>query len=679
MKKVFLSIGLAVIPFVFLFFGLNFNRAMYGGDPEYAYLLNGILINKGQYVGHIDNPGTTVQIYSAIVLRIKHLINGTKGSDLEKDVLIKPNEYLESERNILIVFNALFLFVMGIFMFYLSGNFIFALVLELTPFLSADLLNHAWTKSSPEPMLLLAVSFMIVSLLYYFFTDPIKNKKITIIFGMIAGFGLATKATFLPLVVIPLIVLPIKKQKIIYLLWTIPSFIFFTIPAIPIYPQMFGWFYKLLIHKGTYGHGGVGLVDFGQYFHDLLSIAKNNIHLIISICIYLIIIIYNMIKNKLKSSLHSMKSLRFLFAVGSSLFLGVLMVAKHYHTNHYLLPVNAIIGLFLIFVTIYITEVFNFKNLKKILPFFVLLLFTLGSISRVPILKYADWGYDITNVEYNKINARLDNEFKEYTKFYFYPVALNPYSALRWGNIYSRQKVLSDLEQLYPEGLFYNHDKGKFEFWEHELRPEEILKKYGTKLLINGMPLSQTEKDNIAINGIALDTLYKGRVQAIYKIDVDASPYFLGGEKPLYDITFDLDNVSTDGKNIITKDKSVDGAWLRTTEISHSGKYSLKLKPNDEYAFDYKLPYVSKKQKYKLSVYALGNLNKSYLVAASIFPNLFYITSGDGLKFTPGKWNLMTLEFIVPENIDANGIKVYFWKNNKNTIYLDDFELKKIE
>lgn len=53
-------------------------------------------------------------------------------------------------------------------------------------------------------------------------------------------------------------------------------------------------------------------------------------------------------------------------------------------------------------------------------------------------LKAANEGYIHSNQDYDKMSQLLDNEFKGYTRTYYYPTSINPYSALRWGNVYSR-------------------------------------------------------------------------------------------------------------------------------------------------------------------------------------------------------------------------------------------------
>ena len=103
-----------IFPAVFLFFALPFNRTHFGNDPEYAYLMNGINIGMFKPVGHTDNPGTTVQIYSAVVLRCAYLAQPEKNEGFQKYMLRNADRYIELERKGLILLNGLTMLLLGI-------------------------------------------------------------------------------------------------------------------------------------------------------------------------------------------------------------------------------------------------------------------------------------------------------------------------------------------------------------------------------------------------------------------------------------------------------------------------------------------------------------------------------------------------------------------------------------
>ena len=203
---------LVIVPLLFLVFGFKFDRTKYGTDPESAYLLNGLNISMGKSVGHYDNPGTTVQMYSAVVLRITHFLRFT-GTDIQKDVLLHSEYYIEVLRYSLIVLNTLVLFFLGFFALSMFGNIWLALLLQICPFLSATLIEEMYTKVAPEPFLFATVALLAILLFKYYTSDDRHKKSFVILFALLSGFGLATKMTFLPFLIIPFIILEGWRRK----------------------------------------------------------------------------------------------------------------------------------------------------------------------------------------------------------------------------------------------------------------------------------------------------------------------------------------------------------------------------------------------------------------------------------------------------------------------------------
>lgn len=174
MKKVLLKVGLFILPMVFLIVGLNFNRTWFSGDPEYAYLLNGINIATFHSVGHTDNPGTPAQMYNAVVLRIAHFLKFSEKNDLETDVILNPDSYVELERKVSIVLNSVMLLLLGFTSLLILRNFWFSLILQATPFISSNLLEIAFTKVSPEPILIFTTMILLL-VIFKYYTDYDKE------------------------------------------------------------------------------------------------------------------------------------------------------------------------------------------------------------------------------------------------------------------------------------------------------------------------------------------------------------------------------------------------------------------------------------------------------------------------------------------------------------------------
>ncbi|HOW30666.1 MAG TPA: hypothetical protein PLP88_03805 [Bacteroidales bacterium] len=677
MKKNPVTLALIILPAIFLVFGLTFHRTWFSGDPEYAYLLNGINIANLKSVGHTDNPGTPVQVYSAVVLRCAHFLDFSEKAELQKAVLANPDSYVELERKISIIINAIMMLILGIVSFLFLKNIWFSLILQATPFLSSNLIEHAFTKVSPEPVLIFTVAVFIIAMLAYYRSKDRNNRRYPWIFAAIAGFGLATKATFLPLVIIPFILLEGWKRKFTYLLAIIPAFVIFTAPAIPEYPHMAKWFLGLSTHTGTYGQGNAGIIDPLKYIADLGAIIVNNAALAILLFCGILVVFFSFLHGEFRKKIEEHIELKFIIAILVAQLLGILMVAKHYHANHYLIPEISLIGILVVFSLLYFKEIFRDRNARwaKSVPGVVFGVLLAGSLLNIPYLQAADHGYVITNEEYSAVMQRIDKEYPGYLKTYYYPVSINPFSALRWGSVYSRQYNLPALLSLYPKGIFYDTRINAFQLWEGEIPADELVRNYGGKILLIGGPMSPEEKQKVLAGGLSLKTLYFGRTQAIYEVDTVNSALFQGivSSKPLWTYECNADTLTPDKTFFVENGRTWKNSWNESADAARSGTWSVKLTGENIYAMEHMIDSVAPGQQYRISAWRKGGNNKAFVVACSPEKGGFYKQSANYLSIDEKGWEQVVLNLTIPVDFKGNKLKLYLWNDSGNTVYYDDF------
>src|SRR5260221_10664462 len=112
-----LAVGLLflVIPLMFVFAVIQLTKAKgpqwlpYTFENPYSYLFNSLLLVKGQAPYCIDHPGTTTQVFGAIVLRASSLASN---DDLIKTVLQRPEYYIQILHWALLIFTVLVLWLM---------------------------------------------------------------------------------------------------------------------------------------------------------------------------------------------------------------------------------------------------------------------------------------------------------------------------------------------------------------------------------------------------------------------------------------------------------------------------------------------------------------------------------------------------------------------------------------
>jgi len=670
---------LVIVPMVFLVIGFNFDRTKYSTDPESAYLLNGLNIAMLKSVGHFDNPGTTVQIYSAVVLRTAHTLRFT-GTDIQTDVLLHSEYYIELLRYSLIVMNTLILFFLGFVALTLFGNIWLALLLQIAPFLSVTIIEELYTKVAPEPFLF-ATMALLAMLLFKYYTSEDRNKKsYLILFALLSGFGLATKMTFLPVIIVPFIILEGWRRKLWYSLLIIPSFILFTLPAIKGYPHMAKWFLDLGTHTGTYGQGNTGFIDPVQYFDSLKQIAINNKELLIQIIISLIVLITIGLIRKKNPAKESDPGFLIIISLLVAQTGSILMVAKHYHSNHYLFPALSLIGPVLVFIYLVISKNSKEKVQKflKIGLVFLLALVLGASILHKTDLTVALNGYRMSNQDTDETMARLDRDYKGYVKTYYYPTSFNEYSSLRWGNVYSRQFHNEKLTQLFPQGLFYNAWDKSFQLWETSMAPGEFVAKYGGKILLIGGPKTADEMKMVEDAGLKLKKLYEGRLQVIYEVDTALSSLFHGKihtEPAIWNLKNDLETISADKQWIMTGGEQFCKNAALTTDKPRSGRNSFSLPWAESYALNYELKNVKPGQVFEISIWRNGGADDAYLVAAAKNADSFYAQSKGYLEKDANDWEKINLSIKIPDNFAGVRLNVYLWNHGGKPAWFDDFEV----
>lgn len=652
----------AVIPIIFVILGSTFDRAKYSTDPESAYLINGLNIATRQAIGHTDNPGTPVQTLSAAVIITTYMFKPTN-VDIQTDVLTNSEKYIEIIRYVLIAFSAITIFLLGFFGHKFLKNYFLAITLQLSAFASITIIEELYTKVAPEPLLFVTTSVLILlSLKTIFSSDAIYTKSEYLIYAMLIGFGIANKFIFAPLLVIPFILLQ-KKFRFKYLVWTVIFFVLFTLPAIKSYPHMIKWVISLATHTGTYGQGSVGIIDFGEYSSSLVSIFKNNSFLTIITVLSVVWLLVLLFTKKYKSS--SVNKLLFAFTLAS--ILNILLIAKHYHNNHYLFPCLSLMTAQL--VVLFLSCCSFFKLKEKYFAFIPTLITLVAVILVIPKATLAKQGYKATNISTGNTQNIIETQYPDYTVFYYYPVALNEYTSLRWGNVYARRKQSEKLMELFPEGLFFHSWENKFQFWDTDLTPQEVVEKYGKKILLAGGPINQDEFDKIANAGISLTQLHIDRGQAIYKINIKSSPYF--DKREGFNRTCDFENIDTQNNKILFSDST----WFCSAEslsqqMAKSGKNSIIVNANNGYAMDHILTDFKPGDTFTIKGWFCGNNPDAYIVAADDKNNDFYFASTK--LSNNNEWQETSLNFVVPDDYDNSYIKIYLWNKGNEAIHFDD-------
>jgi hypothetical protein len=677
-KSTFIKCVVLVFPLIFLWAGLNFDRTNYPNDPEYIYLMNALCICDGQSVGHIDNPGTTLMQIGAATIAVKHVFSNPENDTIVTQALKNPDLYIESTRKVIVVLNTMLLVFMGWIGYRKSRSVWTALLLQVSMFLSAYILEITWAKLSPEPLLFFMTGLFVVLIFCYYHEKDREKWKYVVLFALISGAGLATKATFLPLVFSPLFILPTFKRKVSYLLGIVPAFVLFTIPAVPEYDRMFAWFSNMITHNGIYGTGEKGIIDWNKFFPAIRSILTffSGFTALLTCAIPILATGYYFRKNE-----NVKRDITFLAGLVTTSIVGILLVAKHYGGNHYLIPVLLLSGIFIYIELKTIELIWENKLLQKfLLPIVVITSAGFISWSYPSALTICNKQYKEASAEIDSANLWLEKNYRNYTRINYYIYSLNKYTGLKFGTDFAKGQMYLHLKKTFPNTYFYELSSNSFINWNLKTNLQDIIETNGNKIILVNGPSDSTQVAEIARNGFPLKKVYSVNSQNLYILDT--LKYVEPPKEKLVQvgetIDFGVDGFSKEQKKFIgSNTESFGNISGLSTEYAHSGIYSIKLEKSNPFAVDYTLSNLKAGELYQIEVWRKSDTSSGYLVVSADDSKDYYQAQNEAIKYDKNGWEVLRIIVDVKQEIEGKKLKVYLWNPRRRTAYFDDLSIRK--
>jgi hypothetical protein len=241
-------------------------------DPSYYYLLGSLAYAVGQPSMCCLHPGVTVQVNGSWVLRSVHMVIGE--DDLVSDVLRDPEVYaklLGFEETLLY---ALALMAAGWIVYRATGRLELAVLTQMQPFLEPAIFQ--WLNPIAPEVYLYALGILTTALAVAYVLSAGSGIPMALAFGVLAGMGIAAKITYLPVVIMPLLLLRSWWGRIVYLLTTCASFaaISFRHWATVDNALYFG---SLLLHqRGLHGSGAPGRPQLFELLSSTLEYFRSD-------------------------------------------------------------------------------------------------------------------------------------------------------------------------------------------------------------------------------------------------------------------------------------------------------------------------------------------------------------------------------------------------------------------
>jgi preprotein translocase subunit SecG len=365
------SLFLILIPLFILawgFFNLYFFDPFYAHapDPEYPYLLNGLNVALLEFnrIAHFDHPGTPFQVYCGIIIRLTHLFAGKDA--ISQDVISRPEYYLSAISFSLVILQALLCFFIA-WAGKKRGNKTWQLIILQSGVLFSVTMLAIYGRVIPERWLVVVAFLFIIVYLLYGYKDQ-HPLKFAIWSGIIMGMGMATKFNFLPIILLPFLLINSNINRLVYGTTGVASFFFFLLPII----KKFGYFRKFVIgiatHDGIYGGGEERMFDPARVkegFFQIFDITPALAFIITALVAAIIIAIIYRKKHETNRPILFFAGMLFIT------LLQMIMVAKHFRP-YYMLPLITMYPVVLFILDDFIQKTGNYKK-WTLLP--VILLF----------------------------------------------------------------------------------------------------------------------------------------------------------------------------------------------------------------------------------------------------------------------------------------------------------------
>ncbi len=479
----------------------------YNSDPDYAYLLNSLNIINGIPPGHTDHPGTTVHLLGAVGLIVKWLSHMATGGQLGVNELVlrHPEESLQTINILINILIFIAIIVTSLSLYKAMKGIGSVIVFQLSLLIPLQI-KLSLFRVDPEPLLVFSVIVLSGLLVQYQKRIPETRYwfKMPILVGIIMGFGLATKVTFLPLLLF-IVLFPTAKERLLAVCGCVTSFLLFTLPIISQFPRMLNWFKSLALHKGIYGEGDVGVPAIIDLWGNLLNLIQQEPFLFIFIACYLISIVLRKFL-----AIHTVTDNKLLVLGTIVIIVQYLMTAKH-PSIHYMLPAITLIALLNANLMTSLKQYMSISN-ARIGEVLLYALIIVGIIYGISSTK--SWAIEskrnlqddikLSNVIATMKGCSIINHYRGSSIEY----------ALAFGNDFANASYGKELSIIYPDVLFYNIWSGTFYNYITTLDFDMVSNLFmGNRcLLLVGMPLD--DKKNLALTPLVETTR-----SAVYKIE----------------------------------------------------------------------------------------------------------------------------------------------------------------
>lgn len=445
-------------------------------DPAYGYLLSSVSILNFEIPTFTDNPGTTVEEIGAAASLARWSVERVTGSKeaIAHAVLARPEEYLWTIRWTLALLVCSALFWAGWNFFSLTGSLAAGIAAQMSVFFFRETII-ATANVSPEPLLVattLALGTVLLPRVLPTITGGAASAdtefQIAGWAGVLWGFGVVTKFTFIPAFAV-ILIFATYRARVRFLLSGILSGLLFAMPIWRIIYRPGLWLYGVLIHKGYYGQGERGILSISQAFANFRMLLQSEPGFFALNALYLVALGVAALRPRPEAK--SGHQRRMILAAGFWIVLQFAAAMKQYRA-HYIIPAYTLMAIVngCLAVTIFHKSRGLRRGFALATGGFVVAAFSFFTgvehayrWSQLGIVQKTD-AAEIAQVAASKRGCRVVGFYRSSA----------PGFGMSWGSEYAEGKNAASMLQVLPDTIVFNRFQHRFLTAAPELRTEEV-------------------------------------------------------------------------------------------------------------------------------------------------------------------------------------------------------------
>lgn len=469
---------LFIFPTIYLLLGFYF-RQIFGDlslrsfDPDYIHFISGLSVSAGRLSdANIDQPASVLHLLLAFIFRVVYFFRSHQLPYFE-DVIKNSDLYLATANLVITTIIAASLFWAGKSITRTSKNVLYGILIQTAPFTLAiwyDIMARIYV----EVLFVIPVLILEVLLFKELYN---KNKDFpykTLWYGVAIGLGLSMKMTFLPFLFLPLFVIEGTWRKLKYLIFSILSFFFFSLPVLVQFHRFTGWMKGLFFHNGIYQSGEETIINpsvFIKNIGQLIHAQSIFFYVFLGFIVLFFVVLFT---KKIKNIYTRINAGLIVVILFFFFFMG-----KHYEMR-YFIPALLLFPFVLILMVKEIELFIPGKAIKIILN--VILILAIGYVlkQRIPYIRVVSKsvsGQMAARIKTRDIISTLtDNSYKIIvSKDYGSPLQEYSimYSFCMGGKNWPGYK--SKLDKLYPNTYQYFTWDNSLKYWGKKFNPKKIV------------------------------------------------------------------------------------------------------------------------------------------------------------------------------------------------------------